>query len=109
MILKMTCPSCGSLTEIAASKTRANYYYRRRRCSGCGYNFSTTAPTKRSPEAIYSPAASGYRPGPRPGTMQREPFEKWLTRDLPIAVHLGRLRRAFEAGLSREEAIRRAM
>ena len=35
-------------------------------------------------------------------------FERWLTDDLPATVHLGDLRRAFERGLSRDEAVREA-
>lgn len=100
----MPCPCCHNQTEVTFGRPNLSTYYRRRRCLSCGWLFSTTANNKRSPETIHiAPQSSRMA-----GQQQCEPFERWLTDDLPMSVHLGELRKAFERGVSREQAIREA-
>lgn len=67
------------------------------------------APDWASQDNILAKVEAIRRHGPRTGAMQREPFERWLTDDLPVKVHLGKLRKAFEQGLPKEVAVREAM
>src|SRR6185436_20177232 len=100
----MLCPRCHSTTHVVDCNQIRAGYRRRRECLACKHRFSTLSPDRcGGPETIRI-LASGMPMGRTYGNDWL--FETWLTDDLAITIHLGKLRRAFEAGLTKEEAIR---
>lgn len=98
----MNCPSCQAQTKIIDCNQIRTGYRRRRKCLRCGYRFSTISADRCSPvETIRTLIC-----GPCAGYDSGDSFELWLTADLSPRVRLDRLRRGFEIGLSRDEAIR---
>lgn len=104
----MICPNCcapktqildGNLTHLRLEEPPGSgqmAYRRRRYCGKCHTRFSTLE------------TFEVLRPGPHTHTDDGDGFERWLTPGLPYDTNLRELRRAYEAGLSRDEALARA-
>lgn len=92
----MNCPACHhpkSRLVDTSPMDNGSAQRRRRLCRGCGTRFTTVERVE-----VLTPGYRGKRDG--------DGFEAWLD-GLPPGVNLGELRRAYERGLSREEAIGR--
>jgi hypothetical protein len=97
----MPCPCCHHRTYHIDGKQMPYGYRRRRSCPHCHFRFTTVATDKHSPEMIQK-LWRGVQLEWDSGDL----FELWLTPDLPANVRLDELRRRFEMGVSREEAIK---
>lgn len=99
----MICPSCQAPTKVIDCNQIRTGFRRRRKCLRCDYRFSTISANKCSQVETVRALTSGPCPGV--GYDSGDSFELWLTPDLSPTVRLDRLRRGFDAGLTRDEAM----
>lgn len=85
----MLCQTCCLPTRIIDQCSTRAGYRRRRECPQCLRRFTTTASHKKDP--IEQPLTVVTRGD------DGAAFENWLLADLPETVHLGELRRRYEA------------